>query len=93
MAEPRLSVAEGSLLRWTQLIYALHAFSLLTGIIGAATVIGAFLTGWPSIIAVDPQLREAAATFEAPGSSRTSAGRFGRSGSACCGCRCAWGSW
>jgi len=46
--------AEGmeSLRRWTQLIYALHAFSLLTGILGAATVIGAFLTGWPSIIAV-----------------------------------------
>jgi uncharacterized membrane protein len=37
---------------WTQLIYALHAFSLLTGILGAATVVGAFLTGWPSIIAV-----------------------------------------
>jgi uncharacterized membrane protein len=36
----------------TQIIYALHAFSLLTGVIGAATVIGAFLTGWPSIIAV-----------------------------------------
>src|SRR4051794_40510200 len=41
-----------SLIRWTQLIYALHAFSLLTGIIGAATIVGAFLTGWPSIIAV-----------------------------------------
>jgi uncharacterized membrane protein len=41
-----------SLLTWTQVIYALHAFSLLTGIIGAATVVGAFLTGWPSIIAV-----------------------------------------
>jgi uncharacterized membrane protein len=36
----------------TQVIYALHAFSLLTGILGAATIIGAFLTGWPSIIAV-----------------------------------------
>jgi uncharacterized membrane protein len=42
----------GPLFTWTQFIYALHAFSLLTGIIGAATVIGAFLTGWPSIIAV-----------------------------------------
>ena len=41
-----------SLVRWTQVIYGLHAFSLLTGIIGAATVVGAFLTGWPSIIAV-----------------------------------------
>lgn len=43
---------ESALIKWTQFIYALHAFSLLTGIIGAATVVGAFLTGWPSIIAV-----------------------------------------
>ena len=41
-----------SLISWTQFIYGLHAFSLLTGIIGAATIVGAFLTGWPSIIAV-----------------------------------------
>jgi uncharacterized membrane protein len=41
-----------SLVTLTHVIYALHAFSLLTGIIGAATVVGAFLTGWPSIIAV-----------------------------------------
>ena len=41
-----------SLINWTTLIYALHAFSLLTGILGTATVIGAFLVGWPSIIAV-----------------------------------------
>ena len=40
-----------SLVTWTQVVYALHAFSLLTGIIGTATVVGAFLTGWPSIIA------------------------------------------
>jgi uncharacterized membrane protein len=33
-------------------IYGLHAFSLLMGIVGAATIVGAFLTGWPSIIAV-----------------------------------------
>ena len=45
-------VVSSSLVTWTQVIYALHAFSLLTGILGAATVIGAFLTGWPSIIAV-----------------------------------------
>ena len=36
----------------THVIYGLHAFSLLTGIIGAATVVGAFLIGSPSIIAV-----------------------------------------
>jgi uncharacterized membrane protein len=42
----------GSLVTLTHGIYALHAVSLLTGILGAATVVGAFLTGWPSIIAV-----------------------------------------
>jgi uncharacterized membrane protein len=42
----------GSLFTWTQVIYALHALSLLTGILGAATIVGAFLIGWPSIIAV-----------------------------------------
>ena len=41
-----------SLYDWTQIIYALHALSLVVGIIGTATVIGAFLLGWPSIIAV-----------------------------------------
>ena len=33
-------------------IYGLHAVSLITGIVGVASVVGAFLTGWPSIIAV-----------------------------------------
>ena len=42
----------GPLYNWTQFIYALHAFSLLTGILGVATIVGAFLTGWPSIFAV-----------------------------------------
>jgi len=46
------TATSGSLFNWTQGIYALHAFSLLTGILGAATVVGAFLTGWPSLIAV-----------------------------------------
>ena len=49
---PSLSTSADSNIGWTHLIYGLHAFSLITGIIGAATVIGAFLTGWPSIIAV-----------------------------------------
>ena len=43
---------EQRLVTWTQVIYGLHALSLVTGIIGVATVVGAFLTGWPSIIAV-----------------------------------------
>jgi len=46
------TTASPSLISWTQIIYALHFASLLTGILGAATVIGAFLIGWPSIIAV-----------------------------------------
>jgi uncharacterized membrane protein len=37
---------------WTQAIYALHAISLVIGILGAATVFGAFLIGWPSLLAV-----------------------------------------
>jgi uncharacterized membrane protein len=41
-----------SLVTLGHVIYGLHAFSLVTGIVGAATVVGAFLTGWPSIIAV-----------------------------------------
>ena len=40
------------LVTWAHVVYGLHAFSLLSGILGAATVIGAFLTGWPSILAV-----------------------------------------
>jgi len=41
-----------SLVRLTHVIYGLHAASLVTGIVGVATVVGAFLTGWPSLIAV-----------------------------------------
>src|SRR5262245_8507684 len=41
-----------SLVSCAPLIYGLHALTLPTGILGAATGIGAFLTGWPSIIAV-----------------------------------------
>jgi uncharacterized membrane protein len=46
------AVPADSVITLTHVIYGLHAFSLLTGILGAATVVGAFLTGWPSIIAV-----------------------------------------
>ena len=41
-----------SLINITHLIYALHALSLIIGTFGAATIIGQFLFGWPSIIAV-----------------------------------------
>ena len=36
----------------THVIYGLHAFSALMGILGTAFIVTAFLTGWPSIIAV-----------------------------------------
>jgi uncharacterized membrane protein len=52
LPEPPGRTSSDSLVTWTNVIYLLHAFSLLTGILGAATVIGAFLGGWPSIIAV-----------------------------------------
>ena len=47
-----MASAPQSLIDWTQIIYGLHALSLVIGILGTATVIGAFLLGWPSIIAV-----------------------------------------
>jgi uncharacterized membrane protein len=36
----------------THVLYALHGFSALMGVLGSALVLTAFLTGWPSIIAV-----------------------------------------
>jgi uncharacterized membrane protein len=33
-------------------VYGLHAFSAIIGIVTAAAIVTAFLTGWPSIIAV-----------------------------------------
>jgi uncharacterized membrane protein len=44
--------APAGMVTLTNVIYGLHAFSAVTGLIGTATVVGAFLTGWPSIIAV-----------------------------------------
>ena len=36
----------------THVLYALHRFSALMGLLGTAFIVTAFLTGWPSIIAV-----------------------------------------
>ena len=44
--------APATLVRTTHIVYALHALGLALGAFGAATVIGSFLFGWPSIIAV-----------------------------------------
>src|SRR5512133_172394 len=44
--------APAALVRTAHIVYALHALGLALGALGAATVIGSFLFGWPSIIAV-----------------------------------------
>ena len=41
-----------SLITVTHVTYALHALGLSIGAFGASTVIGAFVFGWPSIVAV-----------------------------------------
>jgi uncharacterized membrane protein len=37
---------------WCHIMYALHALSAAGGLLGAATIVGSFLFGWPSIIAI-----------------------------------------
>jgi uncharacterized membrane protein len=44
--------APASLVRTLHIVYALHAVGLALGAFGAASVVGSFLFGWPSIIAV-----------------------------------------
>ena len=41
-----------SMVRLTHVVYGLHAFSAVMGVLGPAFIVTAFLTGWPSIIAV-----------------------------------------
>jgi uncharacterized membrane protein len=45
-------VPREGLVTLTHVIYGLHAFSALTGMLSPAMVVTAFLSGWPSIIAV-----------------------------------------
>jgi uncharacterized membrane protein len=47
-----LAIPTQGLVNLTHVMYGLHAFSALMGILGPAFIITAFLTGWPSIIAV-----------------------------------------
>jgi uncharacterized membrane protein len=50
--QAQLTAPAPPLVTITNVVYALHAVSLIVGAFGAATVIGSFLFGWPSIIAV-----------------------------------------
>lgn len=58
-----------SLISYTHIIYALHALSVLIAITTAATVIGSFIFGLPSIVAVVMNYmrrRDAEGTWIAP---------------------------
>ena len=50
--QAQMTAPAPALVTTTNVVYALHAVSLIIGAFGAATVIGSFLFGWPSIIAV-----------------------------------------
>jgi uncharacterized membrane protein len=52
MESPPGLVPRPGLVTLTHVIYALHAFSAVIGMVSAALIVTAFLTGWPSIIAV-----------------------------------------
>jgi uncharacterized membrane protein len=47
-----LRSADPSLVTWTHVIYGLHALSVFIGLTSPATVVGSFVFGLPSIIAV-----------------------------------------
>jgi uncharacterized membrane protein len=51
-SEPVLRAPSPSVVTVAHIVYALHGVSLAIGAFGAASVVGAFLFGWPSIIAV-----------------------------------------
>ena len=50
MTDPRPN--DSPLVGYTHIVYALHALSVLIGITGPATIVGSFIFGLPSIIAV-----------------------------------------
>jgi len=55
MNEPMVTILdnqENGSRTWCHIMYALHAISAASGVLSSATIIGAFVFGWPSIIAV-----------------------------------------
>jgi uncharacterized membrane protein len=52
IAQPVATMPRPSMVTLTHVLYAMHAFSALMGVLGTAFIVTAFLTGWPSIIAV-----------------------------------------
>lgn len=47
-----MALPDDGLIRLTHVIYGLHAFSVVMGMLSPALIVTSFLTGWPSIIAV-----------------------------------------
>ncbi|MDD5176845.1 MAG: hypothetical protein PHQ05_10525 [Sterolibacterium sp.] len=55
MSEPEVIPAGDDLdgpRAWCHVMYGLHALSAVSGILTSATIVGAFVFGWPSIIAI-----------------------------------------
>ncbi len=52
MSYPANAEPSPNMVTLTYVIYGLHLFGVITGLTTAALVVTAFLTGWPSIIAV-----------------------------------------
>ena len=59
---PSAQAPEG-LTRSLHMIYGLHALGLGLGAFGAATVLGSFLFGWPSVIALESHFAWTIRTF------------------------------
>ena len=47
-----VAAPRGSLVTLTHVLYALHGFSALMGVLTPACIVTSFLAGWPAIIAV-----------------------------------------
>ena len=47
-----ITVPSSGMVKLTHVMYGMHAFSALMGLLGPMFIVTAFLTGWPSIIAV-----------------------------------------
>ena len=52
LISPASREPDEGLVAWTHVIYGLHSLSVLIGITSAATIVGAFVFGVPSIVAV-----------------------------------------
>jgi uncharacterized membrane protein len=51
-AQPPQAMPSPGMVTLTHVLYGMHGFSALMGLLGPVFILTAFLTGWPSIIAV-----------------------------------------